>query len=205
MGLPREVKEKLEALIGEAVKEASEKAVAQLDKAREEALKAIEKSYNEALKEAREEIERIKRRTEVESRKKSAAAEIKARHMILEAKEKLLEEVIERAKSSFREIVGDEAYKKFMLSLLRIARSSLGGDRIVVAPTSRDLDLIEKVVSESDLKDVLEVTEETVEGHGGFIARTPDGRSRVDLTLNSIFEAQKDTVRMRISKIIFEE
>lgn len=203
MKLPPEIEEKLKSLVEEAVKEASDKITEKLEEAEREALKILERYYQDALKEAKQYIEKVKRSTEVEARKKTASAEIKARHMMLDAKEKLLNEVVEEAKLKFREIIGLEAYGKFIERLVRVVITNLGSEEVILKSTARDYDLLLKTINKLNLKDRVKVVKGDVKSSGGFIAQTQDGRSSLDLTLDSIFEAQRDNVRMSISKILF--
>lgn len=202
MKLPTDIRERLEALIDEAIKEAVEKVDEKLKSIKTEATEILKRRYDEAVREAIEHIERVKRATEVEARKKTASAEIKARHMLLDAKERILNETINIAIKRFREVAGEGDYMRFLENLVKVAISNLG-EGIILKSTEEDYERLIKIVDKLNLKGKVEVVKGDIRGYGGFIAQTPEGRSSLDFTLEYIFETQKDNVRRSISKILF--
>ena len=204
MSLPSNVKEKIERLIDEAIKDAMETVRSEIEKVEGEALKIIESSYKSVLKEAKEKIEAARRRAEVEAKKSTATADIKAKHMILNAKEEILDDILNEAKRVFKDFIGADRYKSFLSNMVDRAVETLGAENTLILVMEEDKKLIEDLIKEKKLKGKVEVKVDSQVKSGGFIAMTPDGRSKVDLTLDSIFESLKDTLRMTISKVVFK-
>ena len=188
-----EVFGRVAAEIDEKVRAALEAAKEILRKSYEDNLSRLESELQRAAREAREIVESTTAKQEVELRK--TLARIRA-----EAVEEALREALARLKS----YVGEEDYTRFLARLVADAAAKAGG-AVTLVPVRGDEELLRRAVRQAELPRGarVEVAEETVEGLGGFIARTVDGVS-LDYRLEVVLSQAIEEARARIIETLFK-
>jgi len=201
-----QVKEQIEKLLDTAIEEAKEEIDKLLLEAEKDALKNLEKAYIEDKKRALEGLEKAKRKAEVEAKKLISSADIKAKHLLLKVKGEILNQILKSTLDKFRDTIGEEKYEKFIEKLFTYAITSIGSKELNVDVSKHDVNLIRKIIDKKSKEYGVTITlAKDLESKGGFIVYTPDGRSRIDFTLESIIESLKDNIKMKVSKAIFGE
>lgn len=173
--------------------EALDGAIRILDAAKNRALAKVEKEIGEILREAEERV-----------RAERATREAELRVEELNAKNEWIEKAVSEALRRLRSHVGDETYSKFLADLIQRAAEALREKgEMIIEPTSRDRDLIERLVSSLQLPVKVTISSENVDGYGGFIASSPDGSIRLDYRIEYVLADVIEQARAAAAKALF--
>ncbi len=189
-------KRAVEELRGEIVRkldEALDGAIRILDAARNRALTRIEKEVGDALREAEERV-----------RAERATLEARLRVEEMNARNEWIERAVNEALKRLRDALGEEDYRRFLESMLRMAADTLRDvGEMVIYPVESDRALIEKIVAETQLPVKATIAAESVEGYGGFIAASPDGSIRLDYRVESVLSEAIEDARAAAAAKLF--
>ncbi|MBI5223002.1 hypothetical protein HY990_01125 [Candidatus Micrarchaeota archaeon] len=166
-----------------------------INAAKSEAQKLIEeeRSKNAAfLSSAREDAERILKE---QSSERSAWARLEAKRIIAEAKEDAIKLTIEDFLAAVASLRKTPEYRQFMKRSVDAAIAEFGGGPVFLHVLAADKDLFSKTKNLSIVPDL--------DGIGGAILESEDGRLRVNLTLETLVETKKDELRGKIYQALF--
>lgn len=162
-----------------------------VEKAYEEARKKLEEELSHALRDAREKISSFSAKWEVEHRKK--LAEIRA---------KAVDEALQEALSRLRSYVGEESYIDFLARMLRDAFIKLPPDvtEIDIVPVNGDSEYVAKALKRVEKPRGIKarISEETLDGLGGFVVRAREGGLTLNYSLDVVLAPVIEEARSAI-------
>jgi V/A-type H+-transporting ATPase subunit E len=183
----------IENLKGSLLSEASGEAQKIVDSAQSHvnAMVEEERSKRTAMrKDAEKEVEKLL----MEQRNERIAwARLESKRIVAEAKEDAIKSVLEDFFDSFKTVRKSAEYKKFLNARVADAMAELG-EGTTVHLVKGDKALI-------GLKNAKVV--EDLDGLGGAIVESADGKFRMNLTLETLFELSRDEIRKEIYDILF--
>ena len=172
------------------VKEAEERALGEIEKAKKQWEIRLEEEKRKMLEEAEGEAARI-----------AAQASVRARQELLRAKADVVAKMIDRVKLTLSGMSSDE---RLSLSLIKEAMDGLSADkgRIYVSP--KDVSTAQKLL-ERDEKLASKIMEvRAVSCTGGVIAEDIEGTFRIENTYETRLEMLLPRVLPEVSKELFE-
>jgi len=170
-----------------------------LKEAEEKARQEIEKAEKEKGRKFEEEKQKMLREAEGEAARILAQASIKARQELLKAKASVVDEVVSRVKDIVSETSSDEG----LINLTREAIGVLGGDKVTVYVSARDVATAQKLLR-ADKELAGKVTEvKEFDCTGGVIVESMDGKVRIDNTYESRLETLLAKALPDISRELF--
>jgi len=172
------------------IKEAEEKALEELEKAKKQRKVRFEEERGRMLGEVEEEAARI-----------LAQASIKARQQLSSAKADTIAKIIDGARKELSRITSDERY---LLNLIKEAVEGLGVDKARIYVSPKDVNTVKKLL-EADKEfsgKIVEVRESDC--LGGVIAEDVEGKLRIDNTYEIRLEMLLPKLLPEISKELFE-
>jgi vacuolar-type H+-ATPase subunit E/Vma4 len=116
-----------------------------------------------------------------------AAAKLHARQKLYEAREARLQKGVLETRELLRAYAESPPYASVLERMYRVARAELGGS-IVVRGRAEDAALLRKVAGSAFQSRAEPIV-------GGLIAATPDGRRRLNLSLDELLRLREDRVR----------
>ena len=198
----------------EAEKEISEillKARAEADKiskaAQEKAEREAERTLSNGKRVASLEEQRIIAETKNDVRRKKMDAQEEAIAASFEETRKVLEELAEKGKRD------NFVYKDIMFSLIASASEIVAGDKLELAFNQRDRRSFKKkmmgelatfVKKRTGREASLALTDETIQCLGGVVVRDMEKQVEVDNTLETKLNRLKESIRVDVAKILFE-
>ncbi|HLD75988.1 MAG TPA: V-type ATP synthase subunit E [Candidatus Norongarragalinales archaeon] len=171
----------LDALRAEINHEAEKERKKKIDSARHESALLIEKAEEDAdaylatSKEAA--LEEAKTLSSALS-----AARLEAKKVVSEARDDLVARELSGAKKTVLSFGSDRRYPSFLKKQLECALKQIGSEKPLIHVRKKDVPLLKKWGYSAG----------SVECAGGVLVSTPDGRIRVNATLESIFDQRKD-------------
>lgn len=135
----------------------------------------------------------------------------KARQAVLAAKEHLIWEAMAGIRERFRKMDGGDL-KALYGRQLETLRKALGPDMNIFAVRGLDADVLRSLGA--SVEGVIEGDDPLPEAIsrmrsrsliGGFMARSGDGRMTMDMTFEGLLERNRETIRSRISEVLFSE
>lgn len=176
-----------------------------LSEANEDAQKIVEAAQSHVkgmLEEERSKRSALKKDAEAEIAKlleeqrneRIAWARLESKRIIAEAREDAIHEVLDAIFDALKDARKSPEYKKFLAKAVPQAASELGGD-VVVHAMKGEKALI-PAVRGSKVVDDLDCL-------GGAIVETADGKIRIDLTLETLFETRRDEIRKSVYDKLF--
>lgn len=184
----------IERLKGSLLSEAKEDAgkIIQAAEAHVARMVEEERSRKEASKkEADKDIERL---LEEQRNERIAWARLESKRVLAEAREDAIKGVIGDVFDSLAKARKTPEYKKFLARSIPQAAAELGA-----GPTVRvckgDRALVPEIKGAKVVEDL--------EGLGGAIVESADGKIRIDLTIETMFETSRDEIRKRIHERLF--
>ena len=184
----------IEKLKGSLISEASEDAKKIVDSA-EAQVKALldeERSRKASLKkDAEKEVGRL---LDEQRNERIAWARLESKRVMAEAREDAIKDVLEDFFDALGSVRKAPEYKKFLNTSVAAALEELGPSSIVhIAKGDKSL-----LTSLKNAKLV-----EDLDGLGGAIVETTNGKIRIDLTLETLYESRKDDIRKQIYEKLF--
>jgi len=177
------------------------RAESQAEKILEEAEKKAEERYKAILKEGKSKIK-------IEEQQASTLFEIEVKNKLLRAKEELVEEAFEMVLERLREYVLTEEYHECLLGLIAEASRKINSERLIIEFNERDRQRVtERDLLELSRKIGVEFirSKRMVDCIGGVIVKSLDGKITVDNTFENRLKTLKESLRVKIAKILFEE
>ena len=172
------------------VKEAEEKALEEIEKARKQRAVRFAEERGRTLGEAEEEVARI-----------LAQASIKARQQLSSAKADAISKIIDGARKELSQVSSDETH---VLNLIREAVEGLGVDKARIYVSPKDVSNV-KTFLEADKElsgKIMEVRE--YDCLGGVIAEDIEGKLRIDNTYETRLEMLLPQLLPKISEELFK-
>ncbi|NPA04914.1 MAG: hypothetical protein GXO09_02310 [Crenarchaeota archaeon] len=192
-------KKLVDEIIEKKIDEALAAALNLLATARDQALASIEEEVENILRMA---LERLRaHESSLEARLRVDLAKLRAEYT-----ERAVQEALRRLRDAVKEDEYREVLRKLLLDALRLISSYTS--EAVVTPTKRDYDIVKEILPEvmQELTGLnIRLAEQPVEGIGGFIVESSDGRVRFDYRLESLLSQALDRARARALKELFGE
>ncbi|TDA32212.1 MAG: hypothetical protein DSO02_05685 [Hadesarchaea archaeon] len=189
-------------ILGEARRRAEEI----LERARKEASSLLEMAEREGRREGEEELGRMREKARQQYEERVAKGRVEGRKEILKKKEELIEEVFRKAEERLRKYVSSKEYERDLVELTVRACKGLGSTEVVVEANERDLRRLKE--REGELMRRLEGVRlsfgRPLETLGGIRLRSKDGRMELDETLENRMRRERETLRVRVAKLLFE-
>ena len=172
------------------VKEAEEKAIEEIEKAKRQSEIRFEEERGRMLGEAEEEVARI-----------LAQASIKARQQISSAKADTISKIIDGARKELSQVSSDDTH---FLNLIREAVEGLGVDKARIYVSPKDIGNVKKFLeTDKELSGkIVEVREYNC--LGGVIAEDVAGKLRIDNTYETRLEMLLPQLLPKISEELFK-
>lgn len=172
------------------VKEAEEKALEEIEKARKQRAVRFAEERGRMLGEAEEEVARI-----------LAQASIKARQQISSAKADTISKIIDGARKELSQVSSDDTH---FLNLIREAVEGLGVDKARIYVSPKDIGNVKKFLeTDKELSGkIVEVKEYNC--LGGVIAEDIEGKLRIDNTYETRLEMLLPQLLPKISEELFK-
>lgn len=196
----QEAKEAAEIII----KEAQEFGDSILEKQRQIAIEDAGTQRSLLLKKAANEAE-------VNRLRKLAKAKMTANWIVLSKKEEIISAVLNEAKKRLQHMTKTEKYASVLESLIISAGISLGGNSLEVILNEADSALSlpfkkmqEEIRKKTGSKTKLALSKEKIQGMGGAILKTANGKIVMDNTYEDIFLRRSQELRLKISEILFQ-
>ena len=183
----------IEKLKGSLLSEANRDAQAIKNEATEKSKKMLEEErarLSSQKKEAEAEVERL---LVDEKNERVAWARLESKRILAEAREDAIKNVIEDIFNELESVRKTAEYKKFIQKAANESASELGS-KITIHVVKGDKALV-KVSGAKVIEDL--------DALGGIIAETADGKVRMDMTLETLFDNRRDEIRKTISDNIF--
>jgi len=124
-----------------------------------------------------------------------AWARLEAKRILAEAREDAIKNVLEGFFSDLKKTKKTKEYKAFMSKIMKAATEELSGSGLIVHACKGEGKLLGKSRGTKVVEDL--------DALGGVIVESKDGKMRVNLTLETIFESRRDELRKKISDRIF--
>lgn len=181
-------------------------------------IRTAEKDLEQALSEARADAERdademvrtAKVQAEAVKRQILSEKKQRARITLLEEKNRIVDEVLRDAKVRMLEFTKDRArYRPVLARMIQEAIRSLGTSQVVLRLTRRDAsrfnsgELLREVRKHLGQDVAITLAEEHIEGTGGAIVTSEDGRIRAENTFETRLRSMEPTLLREIGKILF--
>lgn len=172
------------------VKEAEEKALEEIEKARKQRAVRFGEERGRMLGEAEEEVARI-----------LAQASIKARQQLSSAKADAISKIIDGARKELSQVSSDETH---VLNLIREAVEGLGVDKARIYVSPKDIGNVKRFLeADKELSGkIVEVKEYNC--LGGVIAEDIEGKLRIDNTYETRLEMLLPQLLPKISEELFK-
>ncbi len=184
----------IEKLKGSLISEASEDA-RKITESAEAQVKGIldeERARRASLKkEAEAEVGRL---LEEQRNERIAWARLESKRIMAEAREDAIKDVLEDFFDALGGVRKSPEYKKFLSSSVAEAMAELGAGS-TVRVVKGDKALLGSVKGAKISEDL--------ESLGGAIVESADGKIRIDLTLETMYESRKDDIRKQIYEKLF--
>jgi vacuolar-type H+-ATPase subunit E/Vma4 len=184
----------LEKLKDSLLEEAKAESRKILDAASETARK-IQNDELSALSSMKSDNEKeIQKWLDTKRRERLAWARLESKRMIAESKEDAVSASLESFLEILEQMKKSPEYKKFLKDSVDRAVSELG-DGSIIHLLKGDKENISKMKNVSIVEDL--------NGLGGAIVESSDGKVIVDLSLETLYELRKDDLRKQISEKLF--
>lgn len=149
------------------------------------------------LKRAEEDAEAL---IEEQRKERLAWASLESKRILSEAREEAIGSVLEELYIMLGNLAKTSAYKDFLKRMVSQALSEMQG---AISPVLRcrkeDKQIVQAVISASNA-----VVDDTLDSAGGFILESRDGKVRLNLTLESLFETRREELRKQVYHQLFE-
>ncbi len=186
----------IEKLTSSLLKEADEEA-AKIVEAAEwhvKKMKEDERSKRSVLKKgAEKETEKL---LSEQRNERLAWARLEAKRITAEAREDAINGAIDDFFTSLKEVKKSKEYKDFLSRNVSAAVKELSGMKLTVRVGKGDKNLLPKLPNGCKVATDLDAL-------GGAVIETQDGKMKVDLTLETLFELRRDELRKMIAEKLF--
>jgi len=184
----------IEKLRGSLLSEANDEAERIVKEARIQAASILEEERKSQETMDIEAIGGIERTLEEERNERLAWARLEAKRITAEAEEDAIKGVMEEIIEALSTMHGSPEYKAFLRQAVDKAAEELGGS-VVIHVQKGEKAYLQKGKNAK--------IEEDLDGQGGAIVETMDGRVRVNVTLEMFLESRRDDLRKKIHMKLF--
>ena len=193
-------------IVQDILQEAKRKAEEILERARREASSLLREVEERGRREAEEILERASREGRQLYEERVARGRVEARKELLAKKEELIGEVFRRAEEGLRKHVSSREYERDLLRMAVEACRRLGAEEVVVEASARDLERLKRMEGElrKELGGIRVSFGKPLETLGGVRVRSADGLRELDETLESRMRREREELRVRVARILFE-
>jgi V/A-type H+/Na+-transporting ATPase subunit E len=184
----------IEKLKGSLLSEATEDARKIVEAAEAHVSRMVEEERSGMAARKKEADREVEKLLDEQRNERIAWARLESKRIVAESREDAIQAVVE---DIFDELSGarkSPEYKKFLARAVADAATELGGN-VTVRVVKGDKALLPALKGAK--------VSEDLEALGGAIVETQDGKIRVDLTLETLFEARRDETRKRIHEKLF--
>lgn len=185
-------------LIRDKVKEEKQKDLDAFDAQKEERIKT-EKELIEKRK--KETIDELSRKVKLKTNEIVAKEKLDRQQRVLKLKESLVEKTMNELSKKLYEFVDTKEYESFLKSLIEAAKKKLEKADYIVYLSNQDYNRFAALVSESlaDFSNgAITVKPSDKEMIGGIIVEDSTGRFRMDNSLVTILEDNRDLVGLKV-------
>lgn len=185
-------------LIRDKVKEEKQKDLDAFDAQKEERIKT-EKELIEKRK--KETIDELSRKVKLKTNEIVAKEKLDRQQRVLKLKESLVEKTMNELSKKLYEFVDTKEYESFLKSLIEAAKKKLEKADYIVYISSKDYNRFAALVRESlaDFSNgAITVKPSDKEMIGGIIVEDSTGRFRMDNSLVTILEDNRDLVGLKV-------
>lgn len=123
-----------------------------------------------------------------------AWARLESKRMLAEAREDAIKDVFEDFFAALEGLRKSPEYKKFMKASIEQAASELGGS-VTIHVAKGEKELVPKLKGATVVDDL--------QGLGGAMVEAEDGKTRINLTIETLVETRKDELRKKIYEKLF--
>lgn len=186
----------IERLTSSLLKEADEEAakIVQAAEGHVKGMKEEERSKHAALKkEAEKDVEKL---LSEQKNERLAWARLEAKRVTAEAREDAINGAIDDFFSSIKEVKKSKDYRAFLSKNVSAAVKELKGMKLKVRIRKEDKKLLPKLPNGCKIANDLDAL-------GGAVIETQDGKMKIDLTLETLFELRRDELRKMIAEKLF--
>ncbi|MCI0503292.1 V-type ATP synthase subunit E [Candidatus Micrarchaeota archaeon] len=184
----------IEKLKGSLLSEASEDARKIVEAAETHVARMVEDERSGMAARKKEADREVEKLLEEQRNERIAWARLESKRILAEAREDAIKGVVEDFFDSLSNVRKTPEYKKFLGKAVAEAAAELGGN-VSVHIVKGDKPLLPAIKGAK--------VSEGLEALGGAIVETTDGKIRIDLTLETLFEARRDETRKRIYDKLF--
>lgn len=184
----------IERLKGSLLSEAQEDARKIISAAEAQAKTMADEEQGRRASLKKETESEITRLLEEQRNERLAWARLESKRVTTEAREDAIKNVLEGFFEALKDARKSPEYRKFIASAAASAAAELGPGSLVHVPKG-DKALIGTLKGAKIVEDL--------EGFGGALAESADGKIRMDLTLETLFESRRDEVRKQIYDKLF--
>ncbi len=180
-------------LTSSLIKDGEEEAAKIVESAKWHVQKMVEEEKAKK-QEQKEEVEKeVKRILEEQRRERLAWARLEAKRLLAEGREDAIKKSLDELYALTPSIRESPAYSKWLSSRVADALKQLGEKAVVI-------------VAKGDRKLLFGLkarVEESLGGLGGAMVESEDGRTRIDLRLETLLEMRSDDIRRILAKELF--
>ena len=126
-----------------------------------------------------------------------ASSRLEAKRILNEAKEDAIKAVLEDLYAMLDGISKKPNYKDFLKRTIASALAEMNSTDLILHCKKEDKAVIQTLVGNAKIY-------EDVNAFGGFILESSDGKVRLNLTLESLFESKRDDLRKMVYQKLFE-
>ncbi|MEM1513871.1 MAG: V-type ATP synthase subunit E [Candidatus Thermoplasmatota archaeon] len=184
----------LEKLMQRIKEEADREIEEIIARAEEEAKKIIEEEKKKGMEEAEKISLHAKKEAEKISEKILSNARRKAKLYETNVKEEIIQECMEKIVEKLKMLDGKK-YSNFVEKNLTLAMKEIK-DGYILFTRDEDIKIAKKFGIEA---------KEKIDGIGGVILKSRDGKKEIDLTFDFLIEKNREDIRINIAKKIFGE
>lgn len=183
----------LEKITSSLLKEGEEEAGKIIEAARWHVRKMVEeKRANEQQLRANVQIE-VKKILEEQRNERLAWARLEAKRIIAEAREDAIKKALDEIYNLAHSLRKSDEYSNYLSKKVALAVDELSGKAIVHV-----------VKGDKKLYSKLKVrVEEDLDALGGAVVESADGKMRIDLRLETLFEMKSDKIRGKLAEELF--
>ncbi len=178
------------SLLSEAKEEAQQ--IVQTGQSHVDGMLKEEKAKEAAMKDRAEKD--VEKSLEEQRNERIAWARLEAKRINAEAREDAIKNVLEEFFNALARSRKSPEYKRFMKDAIPAAAAELGG-KVTVHVVKGDKALVPKSRSMKVVEDL--------DGLGGTLVESADGRIRMDLRLETLVDTRRDEIRKQIAGELF--
>lgn len=206
----------VQKIIDRILLKAREEAEAIIVETRESADKLVENQKKLAYQKAKSETSKIlkKGQNDAEAIRRTVISDAKrqVKWSVLSEKEVLIDHVLKEVKNRLDAFSTTDKYISFLEKLIVETGISLGGGRLKILLSKKDLSLSldfdalsRKIGDKTGVDTELEILDEKIEHRGGCVVMTYDSRIVIDNTFPTLIKRHERDLRLDIAKILFSD